>query len=315
MPTALKLLTAGIAIFVILLAGLVADANVRIAGEETLALDFGAPGRFVTVDGRSLHVATVGDVAADATGAPLLLVHGFAAPGHVTFLPWASKLGAKRALIMPDLLGYGHSAHIPVPGNYYSLKNQAAALAAILDDLGVARVDVVGHSYGGAVAAQFALDYPARVRRIVFMDAAIYVPRSHGEDIIALPLGIGRAVAWHAFGGGPFGLIAQYCRDQPNCRWMRLAHVRDTTDTLRAMMATHRDSPDGATLATDISKIAAPSLVIWGGDDRIVPVADGDRLARALKTNIAIIAGARHMPYLREPDKVAQRILDFLQPR
>ena len=101
MRTALKVVAAAVAVLVIFLAGLVADANVRIAAEETLAPDSGAPGRLVTVGGHRLHVATVGDVTADATGAPVLLVHGFAAPGHVTFLPWASKLATTRALIMP----------------------------------------------------------------------------------------------------------------------------------------------------------------------------------------------------------------------
>lgn len=54
--------------------------------------------------------------------------------------------------------------------------------------------------------------------------------------------------------------------------------------------------------------------MIWGGEDHTLPVADGDRPARDLKTNIAIIADADHMPYIRQPDKVAHRILNFFQP-
>ncbi len=315
MKIALKVLAAIATVLLILGAGLIAEANVRIATEETRTPDEGAAGRFVSVDGLRLHVATVGDIAADASGAPILLVHGFLAPGHVTFLPWASKLARERSLILPDLPGYGHTERIAAPGSPYTLKNQAAALAAILDHLGVAQVDIVGHAHGGAVAAQFALDFPARVRRIVFMDAAIYMPRSVAEDIIGLPLGIGRAVAWNAFGGGPFGIVGLSCRSQPNCRWMRLAQIKGTTDGMRAAMRTYRASPDGAALIASMSRITAPSLVLWGGEDVIVPVSDGDRLARELKTNLAVIAGAGHMPFLQQPDKVADRILAFLMPR
>jgi len=311
----LKIVAAAAAIIAICAAGFVADANLRIAGEEVLPSASGAPGRFVMHEGRRLHVATIGDVTADPSGAPLLLIHGFAAPGHVTWLPWASRLAAQRALILPDLLGFGHSDRISAPDPSYTLKSRAASLAGILDNLGVAQVDIVGGSYGGAVAARFALDYPARVRRVVFLGAAIYPrpnPFARSED---LPFGIGRAMAWHMLAGGPFGFIAQNCRGLPNCRWLRLAHVEGTTDALMAMSYTQRHTPEDSALPQEVARITAPSLVIWGGDDQIIPVADGDRLARELKTHISIVADAGHMPYIEQPEKVAERILDFLKVR
>ncbi len=315
MKAILKIVATVAAVLVITILGLIADANLRIAAEETLAPDAGAPGRFVMVDGHRLHVATIGDITADPSGAPLLLIHGFAAPGHVTWLPWATKLTAERALILPDMMGFGHSERIATPDPSYTLKSRSAALAAVLDNLGVAQVDVVGESYGGAVAAQFALDYPDRVRRIVFMDAAIYPRPNPFERTGDLPFGIGRAIGWHVLAGGPFGFIAQNCKGQPNCRWQRLAHIAHTTDALLAMSKTQRQSQENQMLAKDVAKIKAPSLVIWGGNDRIVPVADGDRLAQQLKTNIAIIADAGHMPYIEQPDKVASRVLAFLRAR
>jgi len=313
MRTVFKIIIAVLAVIVIFGTGVVADANLEISSRETLAPDFGAPGRFVTVDGHKLHVATIGDIAKDPSGAPLLLLHGFLAPGHVTWLPWANRLTPQRALILPDLLGFGHSERVTQPGAYYTLKEQAASLATILDALGVTQVDIVGESYGGAVAAQFAAEFPERVRRVVFMDAAIYAQPALAR-VATVPLGIGRAIVWHVLGGGPFGFIAQNCKDQPSCRWMRLAHVTGTTDALIAMLTTRRQTPDDANLPQRLSKITARSLVIWGGNDTVVPVTDGDRLALALKSTIAIVAGAGHLPYLDQPEKVAQRILDFLQP-
>ncbi len=315
MNTILKIAATIAAILVITVTGLVADANVRIAGEETLAPDMGAPGRFVIVGGHRLHIATIGDISADPTGSPLMLIHGFAAPGHVTWLPWASRLTAERALIMPDQMGFGHSERITVPDPAYTLKSRSAALAAALDNLGVAQVDIVSESYGGAVAAQFALDHPTRVRRMVFMGAMIYPRPDPFEPSIDVPFSIGRAIAWHVLSGGPFSFVAQYCKGHVNCRWRRLTRVAHTTDALRAMSYTQRHSPEGAAVAQDIAKIATPSLVIWGGDDRFVPVSEGDRLARELNSSITIIADAGHLPYIEQPEKVAERVLNFLKPR
>ncbi len=309
--------------YAFLLIGLVIQANVAISNHETLtpeaatpeaaAHETNAPGRFVTVEGHRLHVATLGDINADPSGAPLLLIHGFAPPGHTTFFPWAEKLAAKRALILPDLLGYGFSERVTTPGLYYSQKAQAAAIAAMLDDLGVAQVDVVGHSYGGVIAAQFAVDYPQRVRRIIFMDAAIYLrPSPITEAIIQLPLGIGRAVAWHAFGGGPFSILN--CAGQPGCVWTLPTKSKGTIDAVRASMSSHRRYTEGAVGPDDVTKIKAPALVLWGADDVLVPVTDGQRLALVLKVPFASIADARHMPYRQQPDKVAAWVLDFLNP-
>ena len=313
MTLALKIAAAIVGILIVLLAGVVADANLNIGRQETVTV-LHEGGQTVVVDGHSLHVETRGNAQGDATGAPILLIHGFASPGHATFLPWANLLAVRRSLIMPDLLGFGFSERITTPGSYYALKSQAAALAAVLDDLGVKQVDVIGHSYGGAVAAQFALDYPARVRRIVFMDAAVYLAPSPVESVMQWPLGIGRTLVWEAFGRGPFGLITDYCKGRRDCVWLPPTRLKDTTDALRAAMSSRRRWQDGAA-ADEISNITAPSLVIWGADDKIVPVSDGDRLARVLKANFAIIAGSRHMPYLQQPEKVAQRVLDFLTPR
>ena len=68
---------------------------------------------------------------------------------------------------MPDVLAYGRSERVTEPGEHYTLPHTAAAMAAILDELGVERVDIVAHSYGTVITQQFALDYPHRVRKVV----------------------------------------------------------------------------------------------------------------------------------------------------
>ena len=213
-------------------------------------------------------------------------------------------------MILPDLLGFGHSDRIALPEAALTLKGRAAALAAMLDSMALQQVDIVGASYGGAVAAQFALDYPTRVRRIVFFDAAIYTRAV--DSLSQIPAGIGRALTWHIQGSGPYGMAMGSCSGQSSCRALRLARIKGTTDALWIMAAVHLSGSDEAALPDAVARITAPSLVIWGSDDDVTPVADGDKLAQALKTNFAVIAGAGHMPFRAQPDKVAERVLEFL---
>jgi pimeloyl-ACP methyl ester carboxylesterase len=313
MRLTIKILTGIVLVLAAFCACIVIHANVQIAREETRSPAEGARGRMLPVAGHQWHVLTVGSPAGDATGAPILLVHGFAVAGAETFQPWAGAHLPGRSLIMPDLLGYGHSERIPTAGPWYALKSYSDALAQMLDRLGVAQVDLVGHSYGGAVAAQLALDHPARVRRIVFIDAATYVKPSAAEGIIQWPLGIGRAVAWHAFGGGPWSINALACK-RIGCHWGELARVADTTDTVRAMMRSHRQYPGAPPLADRIPQLRAPALVIWGEQDRIVPVSDGQRLAREARARLLVIKGGAHMPFLRAGEEVGKAVRTFLQP-
>jgi pimeloyl-ACP methyl ester carboxylesterase len=308
----LKIVTGVVLVPVLCFAGAVIHANIAIALNETRSPAEGAPGRMLTIAGHQWHVLTIGNLGRDPTGAPILLIHGFAVAGAETFQPWASTQLRGRSLILPDLLGYGHSQRIPTAGPWYSLTSYSDGLAALLDQLGVAQVDLVGHSNGGTVAAQFALDHPGRVRRIVFIDAGLYVEPSAGERIIQLPLGIGRAVAWHAFGGGPWSINALVC-ERRGCRWGELAKVANTTDTLRAMMRSHREYTGPRPLVDRISQLRAPALVIWGENDKITPLSHGQRLARETGARLVVVAGAAHMPHLQRAGEVGRQVRGFLQ--
>jgi len=309
----LKIVAGVLLLLVLCCAGIVIHANLAIARTETRSPAEGASGRMLTIAGHQWHVLTNGDLGGDPTGAPILLIHGFAVAGAETFQPWASTELRGRSLILPDLLGYGHSQRIPTAGPWYSLKSYSDGLAALLDQLGVAQVDLVGHSNGGTVAAQFALDHPGRVRRIVFIDAGIYVEPSGGERIIQLPLGIGRAVAWHAFGGGPWSINALAC-ERRGCHWGELAKVANTTDGLRAMMRSHRDYTGPQALVDRMPRLRAPALVIWGANDTITPLSHGQRLARETRARLVVVAGAAHMPHLQAAGEVGRQVRGFLQP-
>ncbi len=320
MRRALRILgwTFGILLAVILvsIAGCVVHANYRIAHDETQPYDAQAPGRYFTVQGHRLHVQTLGDWGTSGAGKPpLMLVHGFLLSGHTGFLPWAREsLAPHRALILPDMLGYGFSERIPTPGDYYTLQSYARDLAGLLDRLGVRQVDVAGHSWGGVIAAQFARDFPQRVRRLVIIDGGFFFGKpSPLESITHLPLGIGRAVRWHALAGGPGSYVYRICRAAGSCEGEAVVHIEDSTDTLGAMMYTSRHSTGIGEIEASLGKIGASTLVLWGANDQLLPLSTAERLTHELPhARLAIIEDAWHMPWLEEPAATAQQLVKFL---
>src|SRR6266566_1479830 len=116
--------------------------------------------RFVEVDGVRVHYQEAGDQNLPV----MVLIHGFAS----STLVWSEVLlrlaGEGFRVIAPDLLGYGYSGK-PRRGEY-TIASQARMIIGLLDALGIEQANVVGTSYGGAVAATCALDYPERVARL-----------------------------------------------------------------------------------------------------------------------------------------------------
>ena len=229
-------------------------------------------------------------------------------------------IAESRSLIMPDMLGTGFSQRVTEPTAAYTVQGRVAHLAQLLDALGVAQVDVIGSSYGGGLATQFALDYPQRVRRLVLIDAQVY--GSGGGFFQALgnlPLGIGRAITWQALGAGPQSLSLMqmgcgeaegYCPTEADiaARQAR-AKVRDTTDALRAMSKT----PPNGRIPDDIGQLDLPVLVIWGAEDAIIDPVEGERLAQDIsRVRLEVIPGVGHSPHVEQPAVVADMILNFL---
>jgi pimeloyl-ACP methyl ester carboxylesterase len=315
MKRILKIFAWFIAIVVVALGGIVAHANYLIARHEVDAIEANAPGRFVTVESLQQHFLTVGDIHADPTGAPIMLIHGFIISGHTELMPWAAdKLGTQRALVLPDLMGYGYSQRNATPGIWSAPKSHTRYLAQMLDQLGIDKVDVVGHSYGGAMAARFALDYPQRVRKVVYLNPGLYAPKSNAEVIIELPLGIGRALTYHFLGNGPYGIPARVCARIRAAGCSATARIKDTTETTRALLYTNRHTPVLDELYADILKLDRPGLILWGQDDAFLPFEYAERFARESRAALVVLPKASHMPWWEKPDEVAERILAFLKP-
>lgn len=228
-------------------------------------------------------------IASESSGAgpPLLLVHGLS--GSTRW--WRHNVRALAPhfrVHLVDLVGFGGSRG---RGHRFVLGEAAAALGEWMALAGAPRASVVGHSMGGLIAADLAASFPERVERLALVSAA------------AVPLG--RRYVRHA--GGLLGAL----RHTAPSFWPVLA-----ADAARAGPATLLRAISQL-LAADISprlaSIQAPSLILWGEHDHLVPIALGRQLHGHLPgARFVVIPGAGHVPMWERPEAFNRELLHFL---
>lgn len=267
--------------------------------------------------GSGLMVACsdVGPLSArSAVGAlPLVLLHGVGADHH----EWTLSLPVlvrHRRLLMFDLLGHGRSDKPSGPGVDYRIRLLADAVASGLERLGVERVDLVGHSLGGAVALDIVRRSPRLVRRLVLVDAAGLHP-GHALHPSAMSL---------PFAPRNFRESQLLLRTSVNAPLLNNTLVafaasvykrrRENRPQLMKLLAAIASGEDALT-AGDLRRIRHETLVLWGAQDRIFPVSTGRNLARLLpNARLEILPRCGHVPPTERPVAFARRVNAFLLP-
>ncbi len=247
-------------------------------------------------------------------GPPLLLVHGFG--GAAWNFDELARLLPGRRLLIPDLPGHGGSAPLPAA----SLASFADALGNLLEAEGIDEADVLGHSLGGVVALRLAVRHPDRVRRLILAAPAGISTASRVAELTIAVIGVvkpGRIAGRRAdriarsrrlrrLVFGPFEV------SNPDALTERAVHgfLRGPamhTDALGAGLALAADDP-----RRDLDRVTCPVLVLWGGRDRQVPIADGFEYARRLHAPLRVIADCGHLLIGERPDVCARATLEFL---
>jgi pimeloyl-ACP methyl ester carboxylesterase len=241
------------------------------------------------------------------TGPPLLLIHGLMVSGamYQDVLP---ALARHYRLIVPDLRGHGRSGALAGP---YSVEQLARDLAQLLDDLQVDKAHVLGYSQGGAVAQQFAHDYPSRVRGLILGCTFAYNMLSRRERVEGMLLpslvrilgmrGMARLL-FSGVGGGP--------RLPPEtARWLQ--EILAANDKARMLAAVE------AMKAFDsrpwLHQIACPTLVIAGAEDTAIPLWHAHMLAQGIPgAQLRVVDGASHTLIWTHTEVFIQTVEAFL---
>lgn len=266
-----------------------------------------APSRFLTVAGLRLHVRISGPDSAPA----VVMLHGLGASLH-TWEAWAQGLAGYR-VIRFDLPGFGLTG--PDPTADYSDARSVAVLLALLDQLGISRASVVGHSLGGRIAWQFAAAHPERVDKLVLVapdgfaspgfeyDKAPEVPAVASLMRYALPKFMVRMNLLPGYADPTVvtdELLNRYydLLRAPGVRGALLQRMRQTVLT------------DPAPI---LRRILAPTLLLWGDRDAMIPVANSDDYARLLPSSTVVkLPGMGHVPQEEAAEASLKPVAAFL---
>ena len=269
--------------------------------------------QYLTIHGHRRAFVKVG------AGPVLLLLHGLGCD-HKTWLPVIASLSRRYTVIAPDLLGHGRSDK---PRADYSVAGYANGMRDLLTVLGVDRVTVVGHSFGGGVAMQFAYQFPERTERMVLVAPGGLGPEvSPAIRAVTLP-GFSQAMAVVSLPGlrqaTTFGLRALANTGVPAVRDLdEVAAMVDSFKDPMARAAVHRVVSSvvdwRGQLVTMVDRAyltqAMAICVIWGRDDAVIPVRHA-QVAEELAPGVTVevVDDAGHFPHKDHPQRFV-RILD-----
>lgn len=262
--------------------------------------------RYTRVDGTNIRYVDAG------RGTPVIFLHGFGASIYAWRDILAPVAAAGFRAVAFDNRGFGLSEK-PVTG--YGNADYSRLLAAFMDSLAIPDAVIVGHSMGGAVAAEFALTYPNRVRGLVLMDAAGFGVRVPFVLRLASWPGVGRIVSGLR-GRWITGRLLRSTYAHP--RMVRDGDVDqyyapvadpDFGRALRGVLAHFRFD----TLRGRLTSIAKPTLVLWGEEDQWIPLWIGRAMALELpRSALLTVPKAGHAITEEAPAEVARLLIAFL---
>ena len=257
------------------------------------------------------------------SGRAVLLLHGLGAD-HTTWDPIIDQLARRYTVIAPDLLGHGQSAK---PRADYTLGGYANGMRDLLTVLGIDRATLVGHSFGGGVAMQFAYQFPERTERLLLVGSGGLGPEvtpviraisTPGFELVMAPLtmpGV-RHVAAAAMRALKRTGIKEF-RDFDEVATIyesfreydarsAIAHVTRAVVDWRGQIVTMADRA----YLTE----AMPLCVIWGEDDRVIPATHASLAAElAPGARVELIANAGHFPHKDHPERFVRILNDFIR--
>ena len=249
---------------------------------------------------------------------PIVFVHGLGGQWQ-NWLENIPRVAQERRVIALDLPGFGLSP--PAARRDHHPRATAAACDAVCDKLGLGRVDMVGNSMGGFVAAEVAIQFPERIDQLILVSAAGIA----SADVAKAPiLTIGRvmtAIATHT------AAQDRYLASRPKSRHVSLALVARHPSRFKADLAYEgffkgagkpgfQDALK-ASLNYDfrdrLPEIRQPTLIVWGENDSIIPVRDAHEFERLIPDSRKVVMKETgHVPMAERPETFNDVMLDFL---
>ncbi len=266
--------------------------------------------RMVEVAGRMVSLIEAG------AGEPTVYLHGFAdvhgVEGGLT--PFHEALAERTRLIAPAHPGCNGSDDLPGP---HAIEDAVFHYLEVFDALGLKEFNLVGHSVGGWIAAELAVRHPERIRKLALIGATgLFVSGEPIGDVFMHTQperGVDYATLRRMYFSAADAPLA--LRYYPNGRG-------DIDEETRRYQIIRFCSFVGfkppylynLSLIDRLHRAKMPSLVVWGEQDGLVPLAHGQAYAEKLPaSDLKVIAGAGHAAHMEEPGKVGELVSSFLR--
>ena len=273
------------------------------------------PSQFITLpNGARAHYRDRGPKNAPV----LLLIHGSNA-SLFTWEPWTKRLDDSFRVIAVDLPGHGLTG--AVPGHDYSQAGMTKFVAQFVDKIGLVRFNIAGNSMGGGIAARFAEEYPARIDHLILVDASgMNVGQGDHEPLVfrIARIPVLNQIIVHIT---PRSLVVEALNDAivrksiitdaMIDRYWDFARMEGTREATAERFALPRDHY----VAEHVSAITAPTLILWGAEDHLIPVVAAKKFHAAIAgSKLIIYPGTGHIPMEEVADRSAADVRAFLSP-
>jgi pimeloyl-ACP methyl ester carboxylesterase len=242
----------------------------------------------------------------DRSGIPLLLVHGVGDSGRI-FEGLLDHLPEWVHAFAPTLRGHGDASR---PASGYQARDFAVDLVAFMDALGIEAAVLAGASSGGLVAQRFAIDHPARIRRLVLLGS---------------PLSLGNKPGMWELWQSTFSKLTDpvppaFVRgfiegmlSRPTAGDVLDAAVRESLKVPAFVWKATVKGVLEADFSGELGQVGVPTLIIWGDRDELLAREDQEALEHLIsQARLVVFEGAGHMFYWEDPDRTAAHLAAFL---
>jgi pimeloyl-ACP methyl ester carboxylesterase len=253
-------------------------------------------------------------------GRTIVLLHGSNASLH-TWEPWVEGLEADHLVITVDLPGHGLTGSIK--SGEYGYNSMAGFVKEVMDTLGIERFVLGGNSMGGGVAATFALQHPEMLDAILLLDASGVKLPEEAQAKSDPPLAFKLAGKWYANwilehvtprSIAAEGLAKSFTDqslidDAMIDRYWELVRHPGNRRATAIRFASYRNSP----LHLPVEEINVPTLILWGADDKLIPVEAAYEFHRRIGgSELVVFDGVGHIPMEEIPEDSLKAVQAFL---